>query len=83
MLPERYRIPARVIVVFLAYGLYLMLAGDGIVRALFVAVGTLLLAFAAIDRLTIRRQDRSQVLATGTIVLGLGLLGIGLYLVLR
>lgn len=81
--PERYRMPARVAAIVLAYLLYRALLDDGVIGPAFVAFGAFLIAGSAIDRLTTSRHDRTELLTVGTVILGLGLLGIGIYLLVR
>ncbi|MGI8774363.1 MAG: hypothetical protein ACR2KQ_05005 [Actinomycetota bacterium] len=81
--PERYRMPARVATIVLAYFLYRALLDDRVVGPALVAFGAFLVAGVVIDGLTTSRHERSELLTVGTVILGLGLLGIGIYLLVR
>ncbi|HEU4480432.1 MAG TPA: hypothetical protein VFS18_00980 [Actinomycetota bacterium] len=80
---ERARMPLRIGAVFVAYALYRVAAGTSAAGALFLGGGFVLVAWVTIDRYTMWRRDRSGLLQVGSFILGLGLLGLGLYLVLR
>ncbi len=47
-----------------------------------VGAGIIALGFSIVDRLTLWRRDRSELLLVGTTLLGLGLLAVGLFLYL-
>jgi hypothetical protein len=80
---ERLRMPLRVGAVFVGYLLYRVTAETSAAGAVFLGAGTVLVGWVTIDRYTTWRRDRSGLMQVGTLVLGLGLLGLGLYLVLR
>lgn len=75
--------PLRIAAVVGAYVGYRLLVEDHLAGAAFVAVGGVALAWAAIDGATLWRRERSGLLTMGTILLGLGLLGLGTYLLVR
>ncbi len=80
---ERARIPLRALAVVAGYLFYRRLEPDGLVGAGFAATGAVLVAWTAIDRWTLRRRERMELLQTATAILGLGLLGLGVYLLAR
>lgn len=81
--PEKYRMPLRIGAVFLGYGIYLVLEDEKIVGPAFVGVGSIIFLWALIDRYTTWRRDRSGLMQVGSTLLGVALIGIGTYLVLR
>ncbi len=80
---ERYRMFLRIVVVVLAYGAYLVVQRDALVPGVLVGAGAIALGFATVDRLTQWSHERSEMMLTGTTLLGLGLLATGLFLYLR
>ena len=82
-IPEKMRIPLRIGAAILAYVLYRVLLDEKVIPPVFIAFGALLVAGTLIDRWTLRRRETSGLLQVGTTILGLGLLGIGIYLYLR
>lgn len=75
--------PLRIAAIGIGYVLYRALEGDhSVVTALFVAFGTVILLYSAINRYGLWRKERSGMLQVGQTILGLGLLGIGLVLLL-
>jgi hypothetical protein len=66
-----------------AYLLYRWAVDDRVFPAAFLAAGALLVSWAVIEELTVPPQGRYELLVVGSIVLGLGLAGLGLYLTLR
>lgn len=83
LLPERWRMPLRVVAVFVAYLFYRLPGDDRLGAGLLIGGGTLMLAFVLIDRWTLPRRERSGLLQVGTTILSLGLVGVGLMLALR
>jgi hypothetical protein len=81
--PERYRMPARIAAIVLAYFLYRALLEDAVMPPALAAFGAFLVTGVVVDRLTTSRHDRTELLEVGTVILGLGLLGIGIYLLVR
>ncbi len=79
----RYRIPARMGAAVGAYLLYRWALDERVVPAAFLGVGALVTAWAAIEELTVPPEGRYELLVVGSAVLGLGLVGLGLYLTLR
>jgi hypothetical protein len=62
---------------------FLVARSSGFGTALFAGVGMLALGIAASDTLTARPADRSQLLTWGMTLLGVGLLGLSLYVAVR
>jgi hypothetical protein len=77
---ERYRMFLRIVVVVLAYGAYFVVQRDELVPGVLVGAGVIMLGFSTVDRLTLWRRDRSEMMLVGGTLLGLGLLAIGLFL---
>ena len=71
--------PLRVVVIVGSYALYYFLSDERLVPAVFVGLGAALLGLSLVDRWTLRRADRSGLLQVGMTILGIGLLGLGLY----
>jgi hypothetical protein len=80
---ERYRMFLRIVVVVVAYGIYLLVQRERLAAGVFVGFGLIALGFATVDRYTRWRRDRSEMMLVGTTLLGLGLLAIGAFLYLR
>lgn len=76
----RYRMPMRVAAIVGCYALYYFLSRERTAPAVFIGLGTLLVSLALIDRWTLWRRDRSGLLQVGKTVLGIGLLGLGIFL---
>ena len=79
---ERYRMFLRILVVVLAYGAYYVVQRERLVPGVLVGVGVIALGFSIVDRLTLWRRDRSEMMLVGATLLGLGLVAIGLFLYL-
>lgn len=79
----RYRIPARMAAAVGAYLLYRWALDDRVLPAAFLGVGALLVAWAAIEEVTVPPEGRYGLLVVGSTILGLGLVGLGIYLTLR
>lgn len=73
----------RFVAILVSYGVYRLIEPRRFVAAVFVGIGTLMLLYRAIDRWALPRAERLELLEIGSIVLGLGLLGLGAYLSLR
>lgn len=82
-LEERFRIPLRMVVIVVGYLAYFFLSDRQLVPAIFVGLGLVLIGLPLVDRLTVRRGDRSGLLQVGTTLLGFGLLALGAFLFLR
>ena len=80
---ERYRMPARVVAVVGAYFLYRLVADDRVIPGVMVGFGAMLVAWAAIDEITLQKRKRLSLLVVGSAILGLVLCGLGLYLTYR
>ena len=78
----RFRLPARIGAVFIGYLLYRWAGDARVVPGVMVGLGATLLAWAIIDELTLVKSQRLGLLQAGTAILGLVLLGLGLYLTL-
>lgn len=79
---ERYRMFLRILVVVIAYGAYFVVQRERLVPGVLVAAGVIALGFATVDRLTLWRRDRSEMMLVGGTILGIGLVAIGLFLYL-
>lgn len=79
---ERYRMFLRIVVVVLAYGLYFLLQRDKLAAGVFAGFGVIALGWSVVDRLTLWRRDRSEMMSVAGTLLGIGLLAIGLVLYL-
>lgn len=82
-IPEKFRMPLRIAAAFLGYAIYLVLEEGKVVGPAFVGAGSVIFLWALIDRYATWRRDRSGLMQVGSTILGLALIGIGLYLVLR
>ena len=80
---ERYRMFLRIVVVVVAYGVYLLVQSERLAAGVLVGAGVIALGFSTIDRLTRWRRDRSEMMLVGTTLLGFGLTGVGLFLYLQ
>ena len=76
---ENMNIPLKVVSVLIGYVIYrLLLDDDGGLRGpVFVAAGFVCLAYVMVNRWTTWRRDRSELIQTGTTILGIGLLILG------
>lgn len=70
---------AFVIAVVIAY----VLGRGHIVAEIFLGIGLAAILLPLASRWTTRPADRSQLVGTGAVLLGLGFVGIGVYLLLR
>jgi uncharacterized membrane protein len=75
--------PLRIAVIVLAYLLYRLPGDERIAAGAFIGIGTLILGLSVVDRLTRWSRDRSRLMEVGSILLGLGLLGVGILLAVR
>lgn len=80
---ERYRMFLRIVVVVVAYGLYLLLQRESLAAGVIAGAGVLALGWATVDRYTRWRRDRSEMMLVATTLLGVGLLALGAVLYLR
>lgn len=80
---ERYRMFLRIVVVVVAYATYYLVQRDKLVPGVFVGFGVIAIGFSTVDRLTLWRRDRSEMMLVGATLLGVGLLAIGLFLYLK
>jgi hypothetical protein len=74
---------ARIAAVLLGYLFYRWVADDQVWAGLMVWAGFILTTWILIDTITRPRHERLELLQVGSIALGLGLLGTGVYLALR
>lgn len=81
-LDERYRMFLRIVVVVLGYGLYILLQREELAAGVLAGFGVIALGWAVVDRLTLWRRDRSEMMSVATTLLGIGLIAIGLVLYL-
>ena len=79
----KHRIPLRMIAVIACYALYFYLSQDRKPPAAFVGLGALLVSWSLIDRWTLWRRDRSGLMQVGQTLLGVGLVGLGIFLFAR
>lgn len=82
-LTDRQLLMVRFVAILISYGIYRLFEPRGVVAAFFIGVGALVTAYNLIDRFALPARERSELMEIGSIVLGLGLLGIGAYLLLR
>lgn len=80
---ERYRMFLRIVAVVVAYGVYLLVQRERLAAGVLVGFGLVALGFSTVDRLTLWRRERNEMMLVGTTLLGLGLLGVGVFLYLR
>jgi len=64
----------------LAYGVYRLVGDVRLSAGISMGIGLLLVDYAAVTYLTTRRDERSGLLQTGQVILGVGLVGVGLVL---
>lgn len=79
---EKFRLPMRIAAVVLAYVLYRRF-DQPLMGGVTLGIGFLLLAWSTIERLTVRRQDRVDLIMVGQGLLGTGLVIAGLFVTLR
>ena len=79
---ERYRMFLRIVAVVVGYGAYLLVQREKLGAGVLVGAGVIALGFSMVDRLTLWRRDRSELMLVGTTLLGAGLLAVGLFLYL-
>ena len=75
-LPERVRMPLRVVSVFVGYLIYRVMQPP-LVGAALLGIGFVVLTWAIIEKFTTFRRDRVSMLLAGQVILGLGLLAVG------
>lgn len=80
---ERWRMPLRVVAVFLAYVIYRIPGDDRLPAGLTLGIGALLVAFVAIDSATLPRPMTPRAAEVAMILLGLALIALGLVLAVR
>lgn len=74
----KYALWMRLGALVLAYVVYRLVGDVRLSAGIFMGLGLLLIDYAAITYLTTRRDERSGLLQTGQVILGLGLVGLGL-----
>ncbi len=79
---ERYRMFLRIVVVVIGFGAYLLVQREKLGAGVMVGAGVIALGWALVDRYTLWRRDRPEMLLVGQVLLGAGLLAIGLFLYL-
>lgn len=82
-LRERLRMPLRVAVVVGGYAIAYFAARHRDAARVILWLGIVLLGWLLVDRATMWARERSGMLVAGTTVLGLGAVGIGVYLAVR
>lgn len=75
--------PLRIAVVVAGYFVARAVAPDRTGARITLWVGIILDGWLVVDRVTMWARDRSPMLVAGTTVLGLGLVGLGIYLAVR
>lgn len=82
--PSKGRMPLRGAMIAVGYVVYLLVDNSQpVFPAALIGLGVTLFGLAEIDSRTLATKDRSRMMEVGFKILGLGLLGLGLYLVLR
>ncbi len=79
---ERYRMFLRIVVVVIGFGAYLFMQRKELPAGVTLGAGVVSLGWALVDRYTLWRRDRSEMLLVGQVLLGAGLVAIGLFLYL-
>ena len=79
---ERYRMFLRIVVVVISFGAYLLVQRDDLGAGVLVGAGGIALGWALVDRYTLWRRDRSEMMSVGQVLLGVGLIAVGLFLYL-
>lgn len=80
---ERYRMFLRILAVLVGYGAYLVLQREELMAGVLAGAGVIALGFSTVDRLTRWSHDRSDMMLVATTLLGLGLGAVGIFLYLR
>lgn len=81
---SKRRIPLRGAVIALGYLIYLLVdQSQPIFTSACIGLGAILFGLAEVDSRTLATAERSRLLEMGTRLLGLGLLALGLFLILR
>ena len=75
----KYAIWMRLGALALAYVVYRLVGDVRLSAGIFMGIGLLLIDYAAVTYLTTRRDERSGLLQTGQVILGIGLVGLGLF----
>jgi hypothetical protein len=83
IIPTRYRTVLIGLEVVIAVGLFFLLRGTGMMGAAFTAIGVGLIGVVSVDHYTLAERQRDGLLHVGTFILGLGLAGLGIYLLIR
>ncbi|HVF53223.1 MAG TPA: hypothetical protein VNC78_06395 [Actinomycetota bacterium] len=73
----------RVAAVLVAYLVYRVVETKSFGAGLFAGFGSLILLWAAVDRLTLWPDEREGLMEVGLVILGIGLSAVGAYLYLR
>lgn len=76
----KYAIYARVAIVAIAYFAYRTVEDKHLAAGIFLGVGVLLVGYALVTKLTTWAKDRSEMMQMGQTILGLGLVGIAIFL---
>ncbi len=79
----RWRIPLRVAAIAVGYLVYRATEARHQVGSALLGVGLVIVGVVLVDRYTLGRHQRLELLQVGSAILGLGLIGLGLVLVLR
>ena len=82
-LREKLRMPLRIVVVVGGYFLAVLLDNGRDAARILLWAGIVMLGWLLVDRATMWARERSGMLVAGTTVLGLGAVGLGVYLAVR
>lgn len=83
VLPEKWVMVLRIVVIGAAYLIYRVLQRNNpVAESLLVGLGFLIVAYSVINRYGLWRKERSGMLQVGQTILGSGLIAIGLGLIL-
>ena len=79
----RWRVPLRVAAIALGYIVYRVTETRHQAGSALLGAGLAIVGVVIVDRYTLGRHERLELLQVGSAILGLGLIGLGLSLVLR
>lgn len=74
----KYSLWMRLGALAIAYAAYRLVGDVKLSAGIFMGIGLLLVDYAAVTYLTTRRDERSGLLQTGQVILGIALVGLGL-----
>lgn len=73
----KYALGMRLGALAIAYLVYRFVGDQRLSAGIFMGLGVLLIAYSGVTYLTTRRDERSGLLQTGQVILGIGLVGLG------